>query len=69
MNLLYTYPAANKKYKPMIAYSLEELKAELPIELIKEWFHCIDFSWSEIESKTEPVVKKSKTKEIPVEEE
>lgn len=67
MNLLYTYPAANKKYKPMIAYSLEELKAELPIELIKEWFDVIgNETWEDLEPK--PAIKKSKTKEISEEE-
>jgi hypothetical protein len=68
MKLLYTYPAASKKYKPMVAYTLEELKAELPIELIKEWFHPISESWESIEPKAEPVAKKSKPKEISSEE-
>lgn len=68
MHLVYTYPAAGK-YETDRSYTLDELKAELPIELIKEWFHPISESWESIEPKAEPVAKKSKIKEIPVEEE
>ncbi len=66
MNLLYTYPAASKQYKPTIAYSYESLKSELPLELIKEWFQPIDFKWFDLEPKpvidTEVKVTKSKSK-------
>jgi hypothetical protein len=67
MHLVYTSPAAGK-YETDRAYSLDELKEELSIELIKEWFIPVNGqSWEDLEA--EPVAKKSKPKEIPVEEE
>ena len=60
MNLIYTYAAASKKYKPMKVYDFDTLKAELSDELIKEWFVPIGTTWKEIEVKLKPVVKKEK---------